>query len=96
MSQLHLLCHSVFQTLFTQHSFYQFSPSDLQLGMEVFIHGHRFIGMKNIRASPICGTLCKLFPVIFYGNMAASLLSLTMVTLNRVCMLFFPAKVKKV
>lgn len=28
-------------------------------------------------------TLCKIFPVIFYGNVAVSLLSMVGITLNR-------------
>jgi len=76
------------------------TPFIVSLSISDFIYSAFILPIFSIRfatrASPICGTLCKLFPVIFYGNMAASLLSLTMVTLNRVCMLFFPAKVKKI
>ena len=40
--------------------------------------------------------MCKFFPVLFYGTMGASVLSLTVVTVNRAAMLFFPDKVDKV
>ena len=36
--------------------------------------------------------MCKFFPVLFYGTIGASMLSLTMVTINRAAMLFFPEK----
>ena len=40
--------------------------------------------------------MCKFFPVLFYGTIGASMLSLTMVTINRAAMLFFPEKVDRV
>ena len=39
--------------------------------------------------------MCKFFPVLFYGTIGASMLSLAMVTINRAAMLFFPEKVDK-
>jgi len=43
--------------------------------------------------TPLDDTWCEIYPLIYYGAMGASLLSLTMVTLNRAFMLFLPAKV---
>jgi len=46
--------------------------------------------------SPLGLTWCRVYPLIYYGAMGASLLSLTMVTLNRAFMLFLPSKVDKI
>jgi len=43
--------------------------------------------------TPLGDTWCQVYPLIYYGTMGASLLSLTMVTLNRAFMLFLPSKV---
>ena len=48
------------------------------------------------RYSPICHDTCKFFPLVFYGTIGASLMSLSIVTINRACMLYFPEKVDKV
>jgi len=46
--------------------------------------------------SPLGDTMCRVYPLIYYGTMGASLLSLTMVTLNRAFMLFLPSKVDSI
>eukprot|EP00092_Neocalanus_flemingeri_P009633 GFUD01010370.1.p1 GENE.GFUD01010370.1~~GFUD01010370.1.p1 ORF type:complete len:420 (-),score=66.22 GFUD01010370.1:529-1788(-) len=46
--------------------------------------------------SPLGETWCKVYPLIYYGTMGASLLSLTMVTLNRAFMLFLPSRVDSI
>jgi len=46
--------------------------------------------------TPLGETWCQVYPLIYYGTMGASLLSLTMVTLNRAFMLFLPSKVDSI
>lgn len=39
---------------------------------------------------------CQIYPLSFYGTMGASLLSLTLITVNRAFILFFPNKVDRI
>jgi len=52
----------------------------------------RFYHQKN----PLSDTMCQIYPVLYYTTQGASLFSLTMVTLNRAVMLFFPTKADKI
>ncbi|XP_023336859.1 protein trapped in endoderm-1 isoform X2 [Eurytemora carolleeae] len=40
--------------------------------------------------------ICEIYPLSFYGTMGASLLSLTIITVNRAFILFFPNKVDRI
>ena len=91
----HLLYLSLFWILFTRPSFSQFTRWDLATGWLMDILSRNLDSLfTHARASPICHWECKFFPVVFYGTMGASLMSLSMVTINRAFMLYFPTKVE--
>ena len=47
------------------------------------------------QVSPLADWACKIYPLIFYGTAGSGLFSLTLVTLNRACMLFLPLYVSE-
>jgi len=55
----------------------------------------RFFKMNWVLGEPE-GFLCKFFPVLFYGFVAATLFNLCAVTINRWVMIYFPSNVNEV
>lgn len=49
----------------------------------VLTYTYPFLSLSSPQSWTFGSTLCKIFPVIFYGNVAVSLLSMVGITLNR-------------
>lgn len=57
--------------------------SNSYTNLSTYLYVSFFLSLSSPQSWTFGSTLCKIFPVIFYGNVAVSLLSMVGITLNR-------------